>query len=188
MKNRKGKVMNKCLLAILSMNLLGCGANNDGTGLSVIVSGVYLESSDGKYIGELVGMADPYEYRWRNCAYVYNPEINGIFGVELDAADACNAFMIEFSGSNCEFDTTVVTSMPITSMWLAVEPGSGDVYAASSEVTSGTIGSRLHYQSGECQPRDTPETFDTKHVIYESTGDRIDFGSAPVQIKTRERN
>jgi len=151
-------------------------------------SGFYLESSDGKYIGEWVGTPSAVEdvTKFRNCLHVYNPVVSGIFSVELKEGNPCGMWTY-FSGADCSFSTNqVYAQIPLDSIWRTFDPTTGQLYAPSAEVCSGTVGARLNEHRGTCEPETDPWTIDSCWlVLMTPSGEQIDFGAPPVLIKER---
>jgi len=178
--------MKYILIVFMALSILGCGSEDDGNGLSVYTTGLWLESSDGKYIGELAGVPDLEVYiRHRNCVHVYNPDYNIFFSVDLDTAKACNMLWIYFSNSDCTYtDGQVYTAyLPLNSMWRAIDPETGDLYAASEEVTDIEILSGENAGTGICESKSMTSE-NTKLLV--NTGVAIDLGQPPIVIKVPE--
>jgi len=186
--------MRKILFCVLALSILGCGTEDDGNGQSVYTAGLWLESSDGKYIGELVGMKmdSGTVSRLSGCAVIYHGEVGGFFGVELAKSSFCPLTDLYFSSQDCSFASgPVYVQIPTDSMYYSVDPLTGEVYRPATVATSGTVAGKVPDEGPlECyvyaDPQPVTEFPIPPPVVLEKIGYTIDLGQPPIVVKVPE--
>jgi len=174
--------MRSAFILFLLVFLGGCG--EDST--SLLHSGLYLESSDGKYIGEFAGIPDPGPGYYGVkpglfCAYVYNHDLGLFYGVNLDTATACNPFQLSFSEYNCSFTGQVSCGHCSPGIyWGVIDSDTSKLYVVGESEQQLELRSYSDVFTGECHTSG-PTTSPVFPLV--DTGETVDFGSPPIVIK-----
>jgi len=170
--------------------LAACGGNLITDNIGILTSGLSVESSDGKYIGDIIGMEAPeglsggYGFG-STVAYLYNETYDFIFLFNLDSGKPFLGFGLCFTNNTCTFsedDNPIITNRSTIHMWGALDPDTQYAYTAleDSKVSMNVV-VKSCYDGGVCKLQDA-NTIITQGIHLKKTNDRIDFGLPPIKI------
>jgi hypothetical protein len=168
------KALQTILAVVVVISLMGCGTDED-YGNS---TGLYIESSDGVYIGELISMT---EYANRSeCFTIYQDGI-GMFDVNLDGI-ICSTFDVFFSTDDCDWSEMVWARLYLNSPRVAFDQ-SNRVFIPVSVASEGKSAS-LSYNN-HCSKNSVDISIDLPNnwVVLQYSGKMLNLGKAPLFIK-----
>jgi hypothetical protein len=174
---------------------LGCGADLSSSAIAepgkdnttVLTMGLYVESSDGKYIGEFAGLVEASDehVEERSCVFIYNPSLDAFFEINLDTARPCSEIDIGFSTPDCTWSERMFSRLAPEWRHVVIKEDTGEMYIPTTKSGSVLIGSAYRHVSNKCDSLVDGTFTNPNDYLLENSGKLLDLGIGPIVLKPK---